>query len=257
MKQKTFTFYCCIVGTCFGGVQKAFVKLYCCFCNCSCYCGDLSHCCSCCCSHCGKGLKAYDVIQTGVAVIVCLKSSRCCTHWDKCLLEMCRAVVWDRKLLERRVVIFWDRMLLCRAFIIVTGCCFAGLSSGSCKKLDVVIVGLLSGSSKKLEVVIAGPLFVNRIILLGVFGLQKGTSERMHCNLWNRVVLQRAGAACAQMHQIEKIHLVPPRAHAYIDWVHQPTRAKKMVGQILHSHGKQLLPPLFTVPDVRIGCVER
>jgi hypothetical protein len=54
-----------------------------------------------------------------------------------------------------------------------TGRCFAGLSFGSCKKLDVVIAGLLSGSYKKLEVVIAGPLSVNRNVLFGVFGLQK------------------------------------------------------------------------------------
>jgi hypothetical protein len=46
-------------------------------------------------------------------------------------------------------------------------------SFGSCKKLNVLIAGLLFGSCKKLEVVIAGLLFVNRIILLGVFGLQK------------------------------------------------------------------------------------
>jgi hypothetical protein len=44
-------------------------------------------------------------------------------------------------------------------------------SFGSCKKLNVVIAGLLSGSCKKLEVVIALPLFVNRIVLLGIFGL--------------------------------------------------------------------------------------
>ncbi len=68
MKQKTFTFYCFIVGTCFGGMQKSFVKLeQCRFCNCSCYYGDLSHCCSCCCS-CREGLRSCDVIQTGVVV---------------------------------------------------------------------------------------------------------------------------------------------------------------------------------------------
>jgi hypothetical protein len=150
MKQKTFTFYCCIVGTCFGGMQKAFVKLEkCCFCNCSYYCGDLSYCCSHCCSRCRKGLRSCEVIQTGVVVIVCLKSSRCCSCWDANLQNsQCRIVIWDRKLLECTEPSF-----------------------GSCKRLDVVIAGLLFGSCKKLEVVIAGPLFVNRIILFGAFGL--------------------------------------------------------------------------------------
>ncbi len=84
MKQKTFTFYCCIVCSCFGRMQKALVKLEkCCLCNCSCCCGDLSLCLSCCCSCCGEGLRSCDIIQTGVAVIVCLKSSRCYSRWDK------------------------------------------------------------------------------------------------------------------------------------------------------------------------------
>jgi hypothetical protein len=52
------------------------------------------------------------------------------------------------------------------------------LSFGSCKKLDVVIAGLLSGSCKKLEAVIAGLLFVNRIVLLDVFGLQKACTPK-------------------------------------------------------------------------------
>ncbi len=83
MKQKTFTFYCWIFGSCFGGMHKAFVKLEkCLFCNCSCCCRDLSHCCSHCCSCCGEGLRSYDVIQTGVVVIVCLKSSSCCSCCD-------------------------------------------------------------------------------------------------------------------------------------------------------------------------------
>jgi hypothetical protein len=56
-----------------------------------------------------------------------------------------------------------------------TGICLkcAGPSFGNCKKLDVIIAGLLFGSCKKLEIVIAGLFFVNRIILLGVFGLEK------------------------------------------------------------------------------------
>ncbi len=106
IKQKTFTFYCCIVGTCSGGMQKAFIKLEKCqFPNCSCYCGDLSHCCSCSCSCCREGLRSCDVI---LVIIVCLKSSRCCSCWDANLQNsQCRIVIWDRNLLMMRMVIIW------------------------------------------------------------------------------------------------------------------------------------------------------
>ncbi len=67
-----------------------------------------------------------------------------------------------------RARVSWYRSAFVVAVIVVgTGVCFAGLSFGSCKKLEVVIAGpssetescLLSfGSCKKLEVVIAGPL---------------------------------------------------------------------------------------------------
>ncbi len=154
MKQETFQ--CCIVGRHIGGMQNAHVKLVLYrFHSCSCYCRDLSHCCSRHCSRCREGLRSCDVVQTGVAIIVFLKSSRCYSHWDECLLEMRRAVVWDRKLLERRVIIW-------------TGHCFAGLSFGT----GHCFAGLfLYGSCKKLEVVIAGPSFENRIVLLGIFRL--------------------------------------------------------------------------------------
>jgi hypothetical protein len=51
-----------------------------------------------------------------------------------------------------------------------TGHCFAGLSFGSYKKLEVVI---------------AGQLFVNQIILLGVFGLcqEGGTTKTIALQL--------------------------------------------------------------------------
>jgi hypothetical protein len=73
-----------------------------------------------------------------------------------------------------------------------------------------------------------------------------------------RVVLQRAGAACARPLKGGVWPSLPANASdrkdsfstatgARIDRVHQPTRAKKMMGQILHSRGKQLLPPFFTV----------
>ncbi len=61
----------------------------------------------------------------------------------------------------------WYRSTFVVAVIVVeTGVCFAGLSFGSCKKLDVIAgplsetesCSLLFGSCKKLEVVIAGPL---------------------------------------------------------------------------------------------------
>jgi hypothetical protein len=83
-----------------------------------------------------------------------------------------------------------------------------------------------------------------------------------------RVVLQRAGTVCARPLKGGVWPSLPANASdgkdsfstttgTHIDRAHQPTRAKKMVGQILHSRGKQLLPPFFTAPDVRIGCVER
>ncbi len=86
--------------------------------------------------------------------------------------------------------------------------------------------------------------------------------------LYIRVFLQRAGAGCARSLKGGVWPSLPANASdrkdsfstatgARIDRAHQPTRAKKMVGQILHSRGKQLLPPFFTVLDVRIGCIER
>ncbi len=83
-----------------------------------------------------------------------------------------------------------------------------------------------------------------------------------------RVFLQRAGAACACPLKGGVWPSLPANASnrkysfstamgAHIDRAHQPIRAKKMVGQTLHSRWKQLLPPFFTVPDVRIGCIER
>ncbi len=78
------------------------------------------------------------------------------------------------------------------------------------------------------------------------------------------MVSQRAGAACARPLKGGVWPSLPANASdrkdsfstatgAHIDRVHQPTRAKKMVGQILHSRGKQLLPPFFTVPDRQRG----
>ncbi len=54
------------------------------------------------------------------------------------------------------VVIGTESCLKCAGPLCGTGGCFAGLSFGSCKKLEVVIAGLL---------------FVNWIVVLGVFGL--------------------------------------------------------------------------------------
>jgi hypothetical protein len=91
---------------------------------------------------------------------------------------------------------------------------------------------------------------------------------RCLANLLCRVFLQRAGAACARPLKGGVWPSLPANASdrkdsfstatgARIDRAHQTTHAKKMVGQILHSRGKQLLPPFFAVPDVRIGCIER
>jgi hypothetical protein len=48
--------------------------------------------------------------------------------------------------------------------------------TGSCLKC----AGPSFGSCKTLEVVIAEPLFANRIILLGVFGLQKACTSKIN-----------------------------------------------------------------------------
>jgi hypothetical protein len=96
----------------------------------------------------------------------------------------------------------------------------------------------------------------------------EGLSNNSHFSNIIRAVLQRAGAACARplkggvwpsllANASDRKDSFSTARGARIDWAHQPTRVKKMVGQILHSHGKQLLPPFFTVPDVCIGCVER
>ncbi len=88
-----------------------------------------------------------DTIQNGVAIIICLLSTRWCSHWD-------------------------GKLLKCAGLLCGTGRCFAGLSFGSCKKLEVVI---------------EGPMYVielSCLASLGVFEklvLQKWT----HCNLWN------------------------------------------------------------------------
>jgi hypothetical protein len=54
------------------------------------------------------------------------------------------------------VVIRTESCLKCAGLLCGTGCCFAELSFGSCKKLEVLITG---------------PMFVNQIVLLGIFGL--------------------------------------------------------------------------------------
>ncbi len=127
-------------------------------------------------------------------VIVCLKSSRCYSCCDECLLEMRRAVVWGRKLIEIRVVIFGTGLCYAGLSLFGTGCCFAGLSFGSCKKLYVLIAGLLSGSCKKLEVVIAWLLFVNWIVMLGVFGLWEACTPKtnaLQCVEWKNIMYTR------------------------------------------------------------------
>ncbi len=84
-------------------------------------------------------------------------------------------------------IVFQARVLswYCSAFVVAvnvvgTGVCFAGLSFGSCKKLEVVIAGPLSetescllsfGSCKKLEVVIAGLLSGKESCLIVEAGL--------------------------------------------------------------------------------------
>ncbi len=50
-----------------------------------------------------------------------------------------------------------------------TGCCYAGLSFGSCKKLEVIIAGPLLRTGSCLKC--AWLSFGSRIVLLGVFGL--------------------------------------------------------------------------------------
>ncbi len=50
-----------------------------------------------------------------------------------------------------------------------TGCCFAGLSFGSCKKLEIIIAGPLLRTGSCLKC--AGLSFGSRIVLLGIFGL--------------------------------------------------------------------------------------
>ncbi len=136
MKQRTFTFICCIVGTCFGGMQKAF-DIDCCFRNCSCYCGDLSHCRSHCCSRCRKSLRCCDVIQIWVVIIVCLYSSRCCSCWScdviqsgvviiVCLYSSRCCSCWDTKLLKMRRAIIWKLQeawsCSCRAVVCYLNC---------------------------------------------------------------------------------------------------------------------------------------
>ncbi len=66
--------------------------------------------------------------------------------------------MWKCKKLEVGTIIKWDRNMLIKeaGLSCGTGGCFAGLSFGSCKKLEAVI---------------AGPLFVNWIVVLGIFGL--------------------------------------------------------------------------------------
>jgi hypothetical protein len=72
----------------------------------------------------------------------------------------------------------------------------------------------------------------------------------------NRVFLQRAGAACTRplkgrvwssllANASDRKDSFSTATGARIDQAHQPTHAKKMVGQILHSRGRQLLPPFF------------
>jgi hypothetical protein len=71
---------------------------------------------------------------------------------------------WRRRKYESPVDVVVVGMQICK---IVNS--ESSFRTGSCSKC----AGLSFGSCKKLEVAIAGLLFVNRIVLFGIFGLQE------------------------------------------------------------------------------------